>query len=156
MSGAVGTRKRLIRVTEGNLRNSHLYVADHLEFFPEDIVGPSRLTDPAEANDISIYLDGLRETIQTDVAIDTVTGRPRRMFRKRAWVRRFFDNHHLKAGDLLALEKIGQRDYRLYPFQAKEERSDDWKEWLDENHQTSGPTVIELFAGCGVMMGCMN
>jgi hypothetical protein len=42
MSGAAADRKRLIRVTAGNIRNQHIYVADHLDFFPSDVLGSPR------------------------------------------------------------------------------------------------------------------
>lgn len=151
MSGAVGDRKRLIRITEGNLRNSHLYVSEHLDFFPDDIVGPSKLEGELNGRAVSIDLAGLNETIYTDIGADSKSGKPRRVFRRRSWVRRFFDHHNIKDGDLLALERIEKRRYRLYPFQAKSNRNDDWRGWVDDRDEYDQPTAIELFAGCGGM-----
>ena len=31
--------KRLLRVTPGNVKNSHLYVNEHYDFFPSDCIG---------------------------------------------------------------------------------------------------------------------
>jgi len=41
MSGDVGDRKRLIAITGGNLRNSHIYFSGHHDFFPEECYGES-------------------------------------------------------------------------------------------------------------------
>ena len=42
-SGVNGS-KRLVVVTPGNLRQSHFYIHEHLDFFPKDCIGPSRKT----------------------------------------------------------------------------------------------------------------
>ncbi len=83
MSGSVADRKRLIRVTEGNLKNNHLYVTGHYDFFPLDCIGASRKSKNGHAKPIEIFLDGLNITIQTDIGTDASTGKPRRMFRER-------------------------------------------------------------------------
>ena len=57
-------KKRLIRVTGGNLRNSHLYVNGHHDFFPRDCVGGAKRAAKAAAR-IEIALDGLNETVTT-------------------------------------------------------------------------------------------
>ncbi|MCP4592439.1 MAG: DNA cytosine methyltransferase [bacterium] len=49
------------------------------------------------------------------------------------------------------MERVGKRRYRLYPFDAKTERQHDWHELLDVPPPGRGPTVLELFAGCGGM-----
>lgn len=93
MSGAIGDKKRLIRVTDGNIRQNHLYISQHLDFFPNDVLGPPALTEELNGRAIRIQLDGLNETVETDIPTDGLTGRPRRMFRRRTWVRRFFEHH---------------------------------------------------------------
>ena len=39
VSGTVAERKRLLRVTAGNLRQYHIYINGHYDFFPKDAVG---------------------------------------------------------------------------------------------------------------------
>jgi len=152
MSGTVAERKRLIELTAGNVRQNHLYISEHLDFFPPDIVGASRLNSEDDACPVAIHLDGLGETIETDIGSDAKSGKPRRMFRKRDWVRRFIEHHKLQEGDVLAIERRGERDYRLYPFHTKQNREDDWHHWLEADPPPGkGPTAIELFAGCGGM-----
>lgn len=102
-------------------------------------------------NPIRLEVQGLAEPIFTDIPTDARTGKPRSFFRKRAWVRDFFEKHRIKPGDTIAIERMGPREFRILPFDSKEERqcpsTFDFTDQLDGN----GPTVIELFAGCGGM-----
>lgn len=151
MSGAVADRKRLFKVTAGNLRNNHIYINGHYDFFPEDCVGGPRRGQGAGAVPIEIVLDGLGETVRTDIGTEAANGKPRRFFRGRTWVRRFFEHHEVKTGDVLAMERVSQRRYRLYCFEGKTERDDDYHRFIDAPPEGDGPTVLELFAGCGGM-----
>ena len=148
MSGTVADKKRLLRVTSGNLKNNHLYINGHFDFFPQDCIGPSKASKRKNGN-IEIFLEGPNETIMTDIGSDAKTGKPRNFFRGRTWVRRFYEYHKIKVGDILALEKINKRRYRLYTFDAKNDRVIDWHEYLEKPLKGRGPTVLELFAGCG-------
>jgi len=98
---------------------------------------------------IRIHLQGMRRTIETDIARDAKTGKPRREFRARGWVREFFERHQLQPGDVLALERLDDREYRLYLFSTASDRRCDWHHFLDLPSDGKGPTVLELFAGCG-------
>ncbi len=149
MSGTVANRKRLIRITAGNLRHHHIYIGEHYDFFPSDCLGTSRKSTNGHTKTIQIRLDGLNTTVETDIGTEAGTGKPRRMFRGRKWVREFFEHHQIKTGDVLALEKVNVRRYRLYPFDTKVHRSHDWHELAKTPPPGRGPTVLELFAGCG-------
>jgi hypothetical protein len=151
MSGTVAERKRLVRVTAGNIRNSHIYITGHLDFFPKDCLGDSRRNGNGTGKSIRIHLAGLNKTIETDIACDAKTGKPRREFRARTWVREFFEYHSIQTGDVLALERTGIREYRLYPFHITGKREYGWREMVSEPLEGDGPTVLELFAGCGGM-----
>ena len=100
---AANDKKRLLTVTAGNLRQRHLYITGHHDFFPPDCFGPARKPANGGSELIEIQLDGLKETVRTDIPTDARTGKPRAFFRERSWVRRFFDHHLLNAGDQLAL-----------------------------------------------------
>ncbi len=104
-------KKRLLRVTAGNVRWSHLYVSRHRDFFPSDCVGGPKRT--AKANTIEIELEGLGRTVKTDIGSDAKTRKPRGFLRGREWVRQFFEYHAVKPGALLALERLSERAYRL-------------------------------------------
>lgn len=137
MSGTVAERKRLIRVTAGNLRNSHIYVTGHLDFFPPDAFGSSRRSAGSARNSILIELDGLNKTVQTDIACEAKTGKPRRHFRGRAPFREFFQYHGIRPGDSLELERTGDRQYRLSVHRPRES---------GEHFR-----VAEFFAGIGLV-----
>lgn len=149
MSGAVADRKRLIKITAGNIRNSHIYITGHNDFFPADCFGDANLSTGKQGRPVRIQLNGSRNTIETDIARDARTGKPRREFRARTWVREFFERHKIQPGDVLALERTGERDYRLYPFHTVGERDMDWHAVLEDPIDGEGPTVVEVFAGCG-------
>ncbi|HYV38000.1 MAG TPA: DNA (cytosine-5-)-methyltransferase [Gemmataceae bacterium] len=110
---AANDNKRLLKVTAGNLRQSHLYITGLHDFFPAGCIGPARKSAKGNANQIEIVLDGLNETIQTDIGVNAQTGKPRGFFRGRTWVRRFFEHHSVNAGDDLQLERLGGKRYRL-------------------------------------------
>ena len=103
--------RRLLRVTPGNVSNYHLYVRGHSDFFPSDCVGGPKRS--ADSRTINIHLDGLDRTVATDIGRDARTGKPRGFLRGRGWVRQFFEHHGVKAGTLLALDRISERTYRL-------------------------------------------
>lgn len=85
MSGRVGHRKRLICVNAANMRENHLYLTGHTDFFPADCYGQS-----SEKNGTGklLRLDvvGLDSPVYTDIPTEARSGKPRRFFRKRAWV----------------------------------------------------------------------
>jgi hypothetical protein len=127
-------RKRLLRVTAGNLRNSHLYVNGHYDFFPRDCIGGPKRS--AGCRTIEIHLDGLDQTISTDIGCDAKTGKPRPFFRARGWARRFFEHHGVKPGDFLALERLSERAYRLS---------------VEPSEQAAPLECAEFFAGIGLV-----
>ncbi|MCE5279004.1 MAG: DNA (cytosine-5-)-methyltransferase [Planctomycetaceae bacterium] len=124
--------KRAIRVTEGNIRNSSISVAGLYSFFPPDCYGePSK--GKGAGKPIRILLDGLDRTIETDIGREAKTGKPRRQFRARKWVKEFFRHHDVRAGDLLELQRVDTREYVM--------------------RLVSHPTMraVEFFAGIGLV-----
>ncbi len=135
LKGSARDNRRLLRVTAGNLRHSHLYVNGHYDFFPADCIGGARRSS-AEGSTIAIHLDGLDRTIRTDIGRDAKTGKPRGFFRERAWVRQFYEHHQVKAGECLALERLSERSYRLS---------------VQEHEQSPQLDCAEFFAGIGLV-----
>jgi hypothetical protein len=76
-------RKRLIHVTDGNIRNSHVSAAGLRDFLPVDCYGGAKRTNTQAVKPIQIQLAGLNKTIETDIGTDPKTGIPRRHFRAR-------------------------------------------------------------------------
>jgi DNA (cytosine-5)-methyltransferase 1 len=148
MSGDVGNRKRLISVTEGNVRHHHLYLNGHVDFFPPECLGEANRKS-GTGKELTLRVDGLPEEIRTDISRHGRGKSFHGFFRKRGWVRRFFQKHDLRAGDVVAIERTGEYSYRLYPFEKKSKREGsvipaDWPP-IEEGK----PTCMDLFAGCG-------
>ena len=121
MSGQMGHRKRLVCVNAANIRESHLYLTGHNDFFPADCFGPAS-EKAGTGNLLRLDVDGLSEPVWTDIPTDGKNGKPRRFFRKRAWVREFFAKHSIKPGATIAIERISSHRFRVTPFEAKEHR----------------------------------
>lgn len=150
MSGRVGHRKRLICVNDANIRESHLYLTGHTDFFPSDCFGPSSSKNGLGAL-LRLDVDGLDKPVMTDIPTDARSGKPRRFFRRRTWVRLFFKKHAIKHGDTIAIERIGSHRYRIGPFDAKSDRQNPLIFTFQDTPEGTGPTIIELFAGAGGM-----
>ncbi len=81
------------------------------DFFPKDAFGGS--TKLQKGKEITIIADGLSEPIKTDIPTDKKIGRPRWLFRKRAWVKKFLKTHRLKTGDQVLINRISPRRYSV-------------------------------------------
>lgn len=98
MSGDVSDRKRLISITGGNLRNAHLYISRHHDFFPQECRGaPKKKNGPG--TEITLVVEGLPEPVKTDIAGDGTNGRLRNFFRNRPWVLQFPQCRALQKAD---------------------------------------------------------
>ena len=148
MSGDVSDRKRLISIRCGNLRHNHIYLSGHHDFFPDKCYGaPSKNRGLGRL--LTLYVEGLSEPVQTDIATQRSNGNPRNFFRNRSWAGRFFKKHEIREGDVIAIERTGDFTYRIYPFESKNVREgaaipDHWPP-VPEGRLTA----IDLFAGCG-------
>ena len=148
MSGNVSNRKRLILVNEASLRNSLFYIGGHHDFFPPECYGSSSQRK-GTGKPLTLMVEGLSAPIETDIPTEARNGIPRHFVRKRSWVRRFFERHEIRPGDVIAIEKRKKYLYRIYPYETKSIRAgtaipDHWRA-VD----TTKPTCIDLFAGCG-------
>lgn len=97
MSGDVSDRKRLISITGGNLRNNHLYISGHHDFFPDKCYGQSSATK-GTGRQLKLVVEGLPKPVETDIAKNGGNGRPRNFFRKRGWVASLFSKRDLQEG----------------------------------------------------------
>lgn len=133
-NGQKTEKVRLLQVTAGNVRHSHVYVHGHYDFFPPDCMGGPRRSSGGPT--IEIHLDGLDRTIRTDIGCDAKTGKPRGFFRARGWVRRFFSHHGVEPGTTLALERLSERAYRLS---------------VQRSERTAPLECAEFFSGIGLV-----
>lgn|GEM_PF-556791 len=104
--------RRRIRVTAANLRNSHLYVTGLRDFFPPDVIGgPNRKS--ANGHGFDLILDGLGETVRTDIGSEAKSGRARGFLRCRGAIGKFYRHHDVQPGRDVELQRLAERKYRL-------------------------------------------
>ncbi len=104
--------RRLILVTEANLRHGHLYLTGNLDLFPASVFGPPSSRD-GTGTAVRLDVEGLPEPVYTDIPSDNKTGKPRPIFRKRSWTREFFEKNGVGAGDSIAIECISPQRFAL-------------------------------------------
>lgn len=94
-----------IVVSEGNLKNSYINLRDSIDIFPTETFGGS---NKSTASDVKIWVEwgGATPTL-TDI------DGSKKMFRKRDWVREFFDRNLVRVGDIVAIERTGDLQYRV-------------------------------------------
>jgi hypothetical protein len=95
---------RYLTVTQGNLNNSHLYLTEVLDLFPEDVFGGP---DEARAAPRTVRVEWGAEAVDTDIVRD------KNIFRRRGWVARFCSANRLLAGDKVLLEQLEPYVYRI-------------------------------------------
>lgn len=98
---------RQLTVTQGNLNNNHVYLGDALDLFPEDAFGGPNVTHQGRC--VRVLFGN--ESVETDIV-------KRRIFRRRGWLRRFFADNRIRAGDRLLLERLETYLYRLRPLET--------------------------------------
>jgi hypothetical protein len=76
-----------VSLTAGNLRNNHVYLLEHLDFFPPDVLGVPNAHD-GEGVPVKLRFDGTGEESVTDIPSDKLISRARaawgRSFRRHA------------------------------------------------------------------------
>ena len=92
-----------VELTGGNIRNDHINFRGTFGMFPDDSLGGSN--ESASAGPIKLNFG--TESIETDIDEEKA------IFRKRGAVRRFFQNESVAEGDLILIEKLEERSYRL-------------------------------------------
>lgn len=112
MTKQVGQSKRLVRVTGANLRNGHLYLTGNLGFFPADSFGAPTKKGPL-GRPLILDVEGLSGPIETDIPTESKTGQPRKFFRNRSWVPKFFKAAKIKPGDYVSLTKLDRFRIRI-------------------------------------------
>lgn len=100
--------KIVISLTQGNLNNGHVYLRQHLGFFPTDAIGAANARDGRGAP-LTVHFAGLHEAAETDIA----GGKD--IFRSRGPWRKFFAHHALRPGNTVIIERLTAHEYRVVP-----------------------------------------
>lgn len=94
-----------VELTDGNIKNSHIYLRSFIHKFPGDAIGGNNATQAASRK---VRVDwGGTTSIETDLDGD------KKFFRARAWIRMFFERHGAKAGDRVQVIETAPYCYRL-------------------------------------------
>ena len=92
-------------ITQGNIDNNHIYLRSFFDKFPADAIGGSNRASAAQ-REIAVDWGG------ATVAMTDLDGQ-KKFFRKRAWIREFFERHGARAGDKVAIEEVAPYSYRV-------------------------------------------
>jgi DNA polymerase III epsilon subunit-like protein len=92
-------------ITQGNIDNNHIYLRSFFEKFPADAIGGSNRASAAQ-REIAVDWGG-GAVVMTDL------DGAKRFFRKRGWIREFFERNGLRAGDMVTVEEVGPYAYCL-------------------------------------------
>jgi hypothetical protein len=108
---AMSDRVRLVTLTDGNVRNSHVYLKSIIDFFPTEAIGAG---NKREGMGKSVVLQFQRNDGSFDMCETDIDGK-KWIFRSREPWRNFFRNQALSGGDQIIIERISKAGYRIYP-----------------------------------------
>lgn len=92
-------------ITQGNIDNNHIYLRSFFEKFPIDAIGGSNRASAAP-REIAVDWGG-GAVVMTDL------DGAKRFFRKRGWIREFFERNGARAGDMVTVEEVAPYSYRV-------------------------------------------
>lgn len=97
-----------VDLTPGNLnpKNQHFYLRGFLDRFPRDLLGGSAAVDSAPRTALVDW--GGPSPAETDI-----DGEDKKFFRRRGWVREFFEANKAEAGDTVRIEETEPYRYRV-------------------------------------------
>lgn len=92
-------------ITQGNIDNSHIYLRAFFDSFPPEVVGGSNAASAAPQHIVVEW--GGTAPVNTDL------DGTKKFFRKRGWIRQFFELYRVVAGSEILVEETGKYRYRL-------------------------------------------
>ncbi|PWK61977.1 hypothetical protein C7455_1012 [Roseicyclus mahoneyensis] len=95
----------MVEITQGNIDHNHIYLRSFFEKFPADAIGGSNRASAA-LREIAVDWGG-------DAIVMTDLDGAKRFFRKRGWIREFFERTGAKAGESVLVEQTGPYSYRV-------------------------------------------
>jgi DNA adenine methylase len=109
----VGMESCTIEITSSAQKHGNLNLSRcGKEFFPRDTIGCSSRKNGVGIP-IEIKAEGLLQPIKTDIPTDNKTGKPRWLFRERAWVKEFVKINSLTAGDKIKILRMDKNLYKI-------------------------------------------
>jgi hypothetical protein len=93
----------VIELTGGNVRNHHINLRGAFGLFPDDCLGGNNASSAAKPITLKIGADSVDTDIDAEKAI----------FRERGAIRKFFESECIEAGDLVLVERLNERSYRV-------------------------------------------
>lgn len=90
-------------LTQGNINNNHFYLRDVWNVFPDDCIGGSNMAAAAARSVTISWGADLTETTDIDGQ--------KKLFRKRGWVREFFNQNDVQAGDQVRIYMKNPYEY---------------------------------------------
>lgn len=98
------------QITQGNIDNQHIYLRGFFEKFPADAIGGSNKSEPAK-REISVDWGG-------DTVVMTDLDGTKKFFRRRSWIRTFFERNGIMAGDMVSVDETAPFSYRVSLIRA--------------------------------------
>ena len=98
------------QITQGNIDNQHIYLRGFFEKFPADAIGGSNKSEAAK-REISVDWGG-ETVVMTDL------DGAKKFFRRRSWIRAFFERNGIMAGDLVSVDETAPFSYRVSLIRA--------------------------------------
>lgn len=102
---------RYLTLTQANLDYGHIYLTACIDIFPADALGGANKSQTAPR---TVQVQCGSELVHTDIV------RKKRFFRHRGWVRRFFSESRMVAGDRVLLEQLEPYSYRISKAEVQE------------------------------------
>ncbi|MGI4764260.1 MAG: hypothetical protein ACRYGP_04225 [Janthinobacterium lividum] len=93
----------IIEVSGGNVRNHHINLRGAFGLFPNDCLGGPNMSVAGRP----IHVDIGTESVDTDI------DEGKAIFRERGAIRRFFEDEKMTEGDLISIERVGDRSYHV-------------------------------------------
>jgi len=105
----------VIQLTESTFKHGNLNIRPcGKDFFPPDVFGGSS-KKAGLGVPITLEVEGLPDTIKTDIPTNSSTNQTRWILRERAWVKQFILSNNLEPGDTITITRSGNRIYRITP-----------------------------------------
>lgn len=92
-------------LTQGNINNNHFYLRDVLTVFPADCIGGSNI--------VAAAVRSVTVSWGADSAETTDIDGQKKLFRKRGWVRDFFQQNNARAGDQVRIHMKSPYEYMV-------------------------------------------